>query len=254
VQSVQVVGYQPGRPDEPGALEIAGNGEVTVQKLSPGSDLEYGLGNRHCAGAVSDGVHAACEEDDAPYCELHSSVWPCARCRGDCAMPLESCHEEHAIYLAGFEPATFKVGVTKSYRLERRLGEQGARRGAHIRTVENGQIARQIEAEMAEDIPDRITLPTKIDGLADSIDESAWETLLEPHDVKTHFEFEYGLDLEHRPIEGTILSGRVRGTRGRILVLGHSDTLYAVDLKALVGYELKTDAAAPDRQSSLQAF
>ena len=49
-------------------------------------------------------------------------------------------------------------------------------------------------------------------------------------------------------------AGTVRGWKGRVLVLDRGGSTYAVDARALVGYEL-TDAV-PERelQSSLGAF
>ena len=251
---MQVVGYEPGTPDEPAAIHIASDGAVETHILSPGTTLEYGLGERHCAGTVEDGRHDPCDRETAPYCDVHTSVWPCARCRGDCAMPLETCHEEHAIYLAAFEPATFKVGVTRSWRLETRLSEQGARRGAHIRTVDNGRLARQIEAQMAEDIPDRVEVKTKLDGLGAELDRNRWEALLEPYDVIDEFSFEYGLTLDQQPIETTSASGTVLGSRGRILILEQGKTPYAVDLQGLVGFELRDGNPDSERQTSLGGF
>jgi hypothetical protein len=169
-------------------------------------------------------------------------------------MPLETCHEEHVVYLAAFEPATFKVGVTRSWRLERRLGEQGAARGAAIRTVENGQIARQIEADLAAEIPDRVPVARKIEGLGTDLDQSAWESLLADFEVDERHQFEYGLGLGTQPIAATMAAGTVRGTRGRVLVLDRGQSTYAVDLRDLVGQEVTAGGPAGQRQASLNAF
>ncbi|MFW5922194.1 MAG: DUF2797 domain-containing protein [Halodesulfurarchaeum sp.] len=251
---MQIVGYEAGTPTEPAALALANDGTVETRRLIPGEDLALSLDGRHCAGRIEDGKHVSCENEQAPYCETHQSRWPCAQCRGDCAMPIEACHEEHAIYLAAFEPSHFKVGVTRRWRLETRLTEQGARRAAHVRTVENGREARQIEAEMANDVADRITTDTKIAGLGQPLDLEAWERFLDPYGVIETFEFEYGLDLDRQPIQTTMAAGRIRGSRGRILVLERGETTYAVDLKSLVGYEVTDGGAEPDRQASLGAF
>jgi hypothetical protein len=164
------------------------------------------------------------------------------------------CYDDHAIYLAAFAPATFKVGVTKLWRLETRLEEQGADRAAHLYTVSNGRIARELEAEIATDLSDFVRVDTKMDGLGERVDEAAWEALLEEFDVLDRFEFDYGLDLTERPVSETIATGRVRGTKGRILVLDHAGSTYAVDLRDLVGYELREGALERDLQSSLGAF
>ncbi len=251
---MQIVGYEPGTPTDPAVLLLAEAEQVESHVLKPGSELSFARGRRHCAGTIDDGTHEACESDSAPYCDVHTTIWPCARCRGNCSMPLDTCHEEHAIYLAGFEPATFKVGVTRSWRLQTRLAEQGARRGVHIRTVENGRKARQIEAEMASDIPDRVDLQRKIEGLDQTFDEAAWERLIEPHNPINRFEFDYGLTVDQQPIQATTAHGSIRGSRGRILLLQRGSTPYAVDLQSLVGYELSDDDPGENRQASLGGF
>lgn len=253
---MQIVGYEtaPVSETEHAALLVASDGTVSRETLSPGTELGYRLGDRHCAGTLTDDGHTACDREGAPYCDQHTSRWACARCTGECSLPLPSCREEHAVYLAAFAPATFKVGVTRSWRLQTRLREQGADRAAHLRTVENGRVARQIEAEIATEVGDRVRVPTKIDGLHRAVDDDAWEGLLSEYDLIDRFVFEYGLSLTERPMTETIAAGTVRGTKGRVLVLERSGTVYAVDLRDLVGYE--TTDADTDRtlQSSFSSF
>lgn len=253
---MQVVGYEtaPVSDDGTPALSIASDGTVEREPLPVGTELQYSLGERHCAGTVDGGTHDPCPRESAPYCDRHTSRWACARCTGDCNLPLESCREEHAIYLAAFAPATFKVGVTRSWRLETRLREQGADRAAHLRTVADGRVARQIEAEIASDIGDRVRVPTKIDGLHDTVDETAWQELLDRFEPLATFDFEYGLELTERPMTETLLTGSIRGTQGRVLVLDTNASTYAVDLRTLVGYELSTGRTDRELQSSLGAF
>ena len=252
---VQVVDYETapvGEADD-AALWVAADGRARRVSLAPGEQLGYGLGERRCAG-VRDGTdHDPCEADSAPYCARHTSRWPCARCRGGCALPLETCREEHAVYLAAFAPATFKVGVTRSWRLRTRLREQGADRGAHLRTVENGRIARRIEADIATEVGDRVRTPAKVRGLGSGVSDSRWRGLLTEFDPLETFTFEYGLDLDERPVAEQLASGRVRGTKGRLLVLERAGSSYAVDLRDLVGHHL-TDGDDRSLQSSFAAF
>ncbi|PSP46410.1 DUF2797 domain-containing protein, partial [Halobacteriales archaeon QH_6_66_25] len=173
---------------------------------------------------------------------------------GDCDLPLPSCREEHAVYLAAFAPATFKVGVTRSWRLDTRLREQGADRAAHLRTVADGRIARQIEAEIAADVGDRVRVPVKIRGLHRSVDDDAWAALLGEYEPLATFEFAYGLDLVERPMAETLAAGTVRGTTGRVLVLERAGSTYAVDLRDLVGYDLADGGTDRALQSSFAAF
>lgn len=259
---MQIVGYETGPvgDDDRPRLFVADEGSIDAVWLDAGREIDYSLGERFCAGTidrhgpVSAWRHTACTSETAPYCETHTSRWACARCTGECALPLDSCREEHAIYLAAFAPATFKVGVTRSWRLQTRLREQGADRAAHLRTVENGRIARQIEAEIATDIGDRVRVPTKVAGLHELVDDDAWETLLAAHEPLSTFTFEYGLALSGRPMAETIASGTVRGTQGRVLVLDHNGTTYAVDMRDLVGYEITPGGTDRALQSSFAAF
>jgi hypothetical protein len=250
-----VVGYETGAgTDDPPALLLSTDGTVDREPLVPGTELAYSLDERRCAGTLEDGRHVACELPSAPYCDRHTSRWACARCTGDCSLPLPSCREEHAVYLAAFAPGTFKVGVTRSWRLETRLREQGADRAAHLRTVKDGRVARQIEADIATEIGDRVRVPTKIEGLHRSVDTGAWEALLAEYEPLSTYNFEYGLDLTERPMAETLLTGTVRGTQGRVLVLDTGGSSYAVDMRNLVGYELSEGASDRELQSSLGAF
>ncbi|WP_255191312.1 DUF2797 domain-containing protein [Natronobeatus ordinarius] len=249
---MQLVGYDSSGRDA--ALLLSDGNRVRRQPLEAGDDLSYTLGRRHCAGAIDGDVHHACENEVAPYCDLHASTWICARCTGTCLKDEMDCYEEHAVYLAAFAPDTFKVGVTRSWRLETRLREQGADHGAHVHTVSNGRIARELEAELARDLVDRVRTRAKLDSLAADVDEGAWEALLAEHDVLDRFTFDYGFALESRPVPETIASGTVVGVKGRLLVLERGGTNYAVDLRDLVGYELEAGDATRSLQSSLGTF
>jgi hypothetical protein len=258
---VQFVGYdRAGSVDESAALLVSDGDGVERVVLDPGTELAYTLGERHCAGVVhggghvGDGGHLACDAGDAPYCPDHTSTWVCARCTGTCLKDEMDCYDDHAVYLAAFAPGAFKVGVTKEWRLERRLREQGADRAAHVRTVENGRIAREYEASLTDLVPDRVRVPTKRAGLADEVDDAAWRTLLDEFDPIDTFRFDYGLALSERPVAETMATGTVVGTKGRLLVLARGGTTYAVDLRDLVGHEVEPGKSDRDVQASLGAF
>jgi hypothetical protein len=253
---VQVVGYQtaPVGEDDPAALLLASGDAVDRVPLAPGTDLSYTLGERRCAGALTEDGHEACDAPDAPYCPEHSDRWACARCTGNCDLPLPTCREEHAVYLAAFRPATFKVGVTRSWRLETRLREQGADRAAHLRTVADGRIAREVEADVATDVGDSVRVPTKVRGLHEPLDEAAWTSLLADYDPVATFDFDYGLSLPDRPMQETLASGTVREVKGRVLLLDNGGSTYAVDLRDLVGFEVESGGPDRDLQASLGAF
>jgi hypothetical protein len=146
------------------------------------------------------------------------------------------------------------VGVTRSWRLETRLREQGADRAAHIRTVKDGRVARQLEAEIAMDVADRVRVPTKVGGLHEPVDEAAWTDFLADFETLSTFDFDYDLDLTDRPVAETLLTGTVRGTQGRVLVLDNGGSTYAVDMRDLVGHEISEGGTDRDLQSSLGAF
>lgn len=164
------------------------------------------------------------------------------------------CYEDHAVYLAAFAPDTFKVGVTREWRLDTRLREQGADRAAHVRTFSDGRVAREYEAELATEITDRIRVPTKIEGFGRAVDAAAWDALVARFDPIETFAFDYGLDLAGSPVAETVATGTVRGVKGRVLVLDHRGTTYAVDMRDLVGHELGDGGTDRDLQSSLGAF
>lgn len=251
---VQFVGYRPRDQHGPASLQLADGGDVTHVTLDPGRDLAYTLGERRCAGTITDGGHVACANADAPYCPQHTSTWVCAKCRGDCLKDEMDCHEAHAIYLAGFAPDVVKVGVTRAWRLETRLREQGADRAAHLDTVENGRIAREREADLAARFPDRVRVPTKIAGLGAAVDDDAWRDALTGFEPIETYAFDYGLDLNSRPVSEVVATGTVVGAQGRVCCLERGGTVYAVDLRDLVGYEVRERADKRDLQASLGAF
>ncbi|CAM2843247.1 DUF2797 domain-containing protein [Halobacterium salinarum] len=252
---MQIVGYETAPGEGPAALRVADAGTIDHITLAPTTELAYSLADRHCAGVDrGDDGHQPCQRPDAPYCDAHTSVWPCARCTGQCNKPLDACEEEHAVYLAAFAPDVFKVGVTRSWRLDTRLREQGADRAAHVHTVADGRRARRIEAGIADRITDRVRVPTKRRGLGATLDRTAWRDLVSDFDPIDEFDFDYGLDVDSRPVAETMLTGTVRATKGRLLVLDRRETTYGVDMRALVGHEITPGADDRDRQASLTAF
>lgn len=308
---VQIVGYdasapgmyitraetQTGSPDE--------SSEVEFISLAPGSELAYTLGQRHCAGVITDNGHHACTNTSAPYCQEHHSTWVCAKCTGTCLKDEMDCYESHAIYLAVFAPDIHKIGVTKQWRLTRRLAEQGADYGIHLQTVSNGRIAREHEAAIATaaSITDRIRAVTKHTSLYQDVDESAIaaqlaninaESAIELHtgsqleigeyieslpkvdvsvsesmtdtrennitelkknpDPPAIYRLAYGFELSDRPVSETIITGTVRGIKGRLIILDYAGSTYTVDMRDLVGYTIASGATTRNLQASLGAW
>ncbi|GKZ12121.1 MULTISPECIES: DUF2797 domain-containing protein [Haladaptatus] len=252
---MQIVGYETGAAgDDPPALLVDDDGTLSREPLERGVELEYTLGDRHCAGTFDGSTHIACSRPNAPYCDAHTSTWVCARCTGTCLKAEMDCYEDHAIYLAAFGPTTVKVGVTREWRLQTRLREQGADRAAHLQTVKDGRIARELEAEIAETFTDRVRVPAKIRTLDQPVDEAVWRDALSRFDPLDTFSFDYGFELESAPVHETLASGTVLGTQGRVLVLERGGTTYATDMRDLVGYELERGATDRSLQASLGTF
>jgi hypothetical protein len=239
---VQVVGYRPLDP----SLLLARDGHVETLSLDRGRELAYTLVERHCAGVLDGETHRPCDRPAAPYCEAHTVPWSVANNADS--------DEQHAVYLAAFAPATFKVGVTRSWRLTDRLREQGADRAAHVHTAPDGRIARDIEADIAREVGDAVRVDRKAAGLHREVDESRWERLLAEYDPIERFEFDYGLDLRSGAVPETLLTGTVRGVKGRLLVVERDGTSYAVDMRDLMGYELREGSDDRERQASLASF
>jgi hypothetical protein len=260
--SVQIVGYRTdGSASETGeesetrpALVVAKDEGVRREPLESGRSLGYSLGDRRCAGALDDATHHDCENEGVPYCDLHTLTWVCARCTGTCLKDEMDCYEDHAIYLAAFAPSTFKIGVTREWRLDTRLREQGADRAAHLRTVSNGRIAREIESQLAEEYTDRVRVPEKVAGLHRDVDANAWAATCEEFDPIETFAFDYGFELDAAPVPETLATGEIVGVQGRVLVLERGGTTYAVDMRDLVGYEVCEEQSDRELQSSLGAF
>lgn len=249
-RGVQVVGYDRLDP----ALLVATDGTVRRESLEAGAELRYTLGRRRCAGVLEGDRHRPCDRPVAPYCDAHETTWVCARCTGTCLKDEMDCHVAHAIYLAAFAPAVHKVGVTRLDRLPDRLREQGADRAAHLRTVTNGRIAREIEADLAAEFPDRVRVSTKVAGLGRAVDDDAWERALTPFEVIDTYDPDYDLEVTATPVPETVATGTVLGAKGRLILLERSGTPYAVDMRDLVGYDLEPRPSERDRQSSLGAF
>lgn len=264
---VQVVDFDPGvghisyDPEEgvdeinrTPSLLVAEGGRIHQISLSSGESLSFTLGDRYCVGAYTGDTHQPCDNPEAPACPGHTDTWRCARCTGNCELPLPSCTDVHAVYLAAFAPRTFKIGVTRLNRVSARLLEQGADFGAHIHTVSNGRIARQLEQDYARDIPDRIAISEKLMSLVESVDLEAWRALLADFTVLETFDLEYGLSLQTQPVQETLATGTVLGVKGRLLVLENGGVSYVVDTRDLLGHELLPVATDRELQSSLGKF
>ncbi len=248
---VQIVGYD--RTPDP-ALVVASNGVTDRIPLRPGTTLDLGLEERHCAGHIAQGRHVPCEAPETPWCPAHTETWVCARCRGTCLKDEMDCHVPHVVYLAIVAPDAIKVGVTTAERIETRLHEQGADRGVVIHRAENGRIAREIEAEIGRSRAERITTRQKIRGLGRAVDEDAWDAALAEHEPMQEYVPEYSIDVQDQPIPETLATGDILGVKGRLLLLTQDGSTYATDLRDLVGHIAVEGHVDQPRQTGLQAF
>ncbi len=261
---MQIVGYESGlegleydiingleNKPEPPSLLIGNKNKVEKIHLVQGETIDYSLKDRHCAGRISEGAHEYCRNEKSPYCENHISDWVCARCTGNCNLPIPNCKETHAVYIAAFSPSIFKVGVTRMPRLITRLREQGARKAAHIETVSDGRTARQIERKIASGMKDRVIAKEKLNGLGQNVNRKKWEVVMSEFKSAKIFNFDYGFELDYPPIPAKILTGKIVGVEGRFLVLKIAKDNYAVDLRGITGCEI--EKGNEKREISLQS-
>jgi hypothetical protein len=230
----------------PAVLDISGEVALT-------------LGRRGCIGRWDGERHVPCASDEAPQCARCGGGVPdpCVACRGECRKPEKTCLEEHSVYLAVFAPGAVKVGVSKTWRLDARLDEQGADAGFEIARLPDGQAARRMEASLRVKYPDRMSFEDK---LGTGPVEEAIKAVAGEHGVIRLLRFErFPCDLWMKPIvirprEGLAINGRTFGIKGQALVLEKLGTLYAVSLDALTGYDCEIKKGRHSLQSSLCSY
>lgn len=154
-------------------------------------------------------------------------------------------------------PGIIKVGVSRAWRLEKRLREQGADRGFEIARLPDGELARKMERGLTAKYTDRLTFEDKI--VPGNIECAIAE-------VRDNFEVMREYSFEHfprepwmkpiiiRPGSGMSISGRLFGIKGQALVLEKHNTLYAINLDSLVGYDYELRKNSVCLQSSLHTY
>jgi archaetidylinositol phosphate synthase len=90
-------------------------------------------------------------------------------------------------------------------------------------------------------------------GAVGPLSVGGWALLGEFRVVRT-FEFDYGIDLDSQPVQEVLATGTVRGAKGRLLLLDRNGVTYAVDLRDLVGHEVRPGSTDRDLQVGLGAF
>lgn len=229
------------------------------QALDISREIALTLTGRGCAGRWEGETYVPCDSPVAPYCpRCAQPADACVICRGECRKPEKTCTEEHSVYLATFAPATVKVGVSRTYRLETRLNEQGADEGYEIARFPDGQAARKLERTLSARFPDRLGFAEKTKPGA--IDRAAIDAVIGEFTVSRKFSFpRFPGTLPAEPIQlkpgiGTSISGRVFGVKGQALVLEKQGTFYGVNLDALVGYDCEPRKGKERLQVSLAGF
>ncbi|HMK45664.1 MAG TPA: DUF2797 domain-containing protein [Methanocella sp.] len=212
------------------------------QIIDMSSELALMLTGRGCAGRWDGTAHLPCDSPETPYCvRCAERADACTICRGKCLKSKKNCMIDHSVYLAVFAPSTMKVGVSRSYRLETRLMEQGADEGYEIARFPDGESARALERALSARFPDRLSFAEKLG--TGVINRAAVGTALNGFDIfrtYTFNHFPYALTSSPIPIRPQVnmgISGRVVGIKGQALVLKKHDTFYAVNLDSLVGFD-----------------
>jgi Protein of unknown function (DUF2797) len=248
---VRIIGYS--SPDKalivsPGPQSVDISGEVALT-----------LGRRGCIGHRDGERHVSCDSLVAPQCQRCGGGVPdpCVPCRGVCRKPEKTCLEEHSVYLAVFAPGAVKVGVSRTWRLEKRLDEQGADAGIEIARLPDGEAARRLEASLRAKYPDRMSFEDKL--ASGPVDEVINAVTREYGAIRSLCFGRFPRDLWMRPIvirpqEGLAISGRTFGIKGQALVLEKLGTLYAVNLADLAGYECEIKKGRHSLQSSLHTY
>jgi len=230
------------------------------QRVGLEGELCFTFHGRGCAGAFVDGKYVHCDSNSAPYCERCELIDYCTICRGECLKIQKDCLQEHTVYLAFFAPDIVKVGVTRSNRLNDRLREQGADRGAVLATFPDGERARQEEQYISQNIPSIVSTESKLAGLNRKPNLRLWQKVIKSFGVSSDIALDYFTEplwMSPLPLKahtGTTITGEVVGLKGPVMVLEKFNTLYAINCHSLLGYDVSFVPGPFNLQASLRAF
>ncbi len=232
-----------------------------MEELDVSQDIALVLRKRSCAGRWICDKYMPCDREIAPYCgRCIIPPDPCVKCRGECQKTEKTCNVEHSVYLAVFSPGLVKVGVSKTQRLETRLMEQGADMGLEIARFPDGELARKRERSLAATYPDRVTFDNKVKTISQVVNGETLQGLYRRYDAERVLRFSYfkekpAMDpIVLEPHENMAISGRVIGIKGQVMVIEKGNTLYAINLDSLIGYEIETGKGLINLQTSLLEF
>lgn len=207
------------------------------------------------------GRYIPCNSEESPCC-IHCASLPdpCTRCRGECQKPEKTCNIGHSVYLAVFAPDLIKVGVSRTWRLETRLNEQGADIGFEIERFPDGELARKRERAIASKVTDKVSFQDKLGSISGKVDEDVIMGIRSEYNVIRTMSFSYfNENIKMRPIViepemGMAISGKVSGIKGQALILKKMDTVYAINLDSIIGYDIEPGKGTINRQSSFFEF
>jgi len=228
----------------------------SMESLPLSGNLSWQLGGRTCVGKWLDGVYCSCDSPEIPACGACRELNACAICAGRCLKNEKTCTQEHALYIAMFRPNIFKIGVAKVRRLSDRLREQGADVAAVVEYFPDGELARRRERELQHLSGIKGTVRESQKRQVDAeIDWASWEAIkakMNTAEPRTLHYFDLPLWMRPLPLKNE-LRGHIIGVKGRLLVLERDSTLYAFDLKDMLGAEV-VPYEGSTRQTSLAAF
>ena len=237
-------------------ITAPGEGRIDISQ-----DIALVLKKRGCAGRWEGDKHISCDSEEAPFCSNCSGPPdPCVMCRGECLKQDKTCTLEHSVYLAIFSPDLVKVGVSKTRRLETRLREQGADIGIEIARFPDGELARKRERELASTYPDRLSFESKLDGVSQNVSGETLQKLYRQYDAGRILHFEYFKEkpwmkpIIIQPHGNMAISGRVLGVKGKAIVIEKGNTLYAINLDCLMGYDVEPGKGSINLQTSLLEY
>ncbi len=206
----------------------------------------------------------------------------CAKCTGvECfATPdkLQKCREkDYAVYIV-LIGTHLKVGVSTLGRVRTRWIEQGADYGAILEIVKGGDKARLVENGFGknEEITKTIRTSRKITSLQHVLNTEEAESMIRDITGKLVDSLEldkinveplggyYGIEALNNPLQdltkrkqinGMQIRGDIIGVKGPILLIGISESVFAIDMKKLRGYNIIDDPEVSiTAQAGLEEF
>ena len=250
--------------------------------------LEFDTSRRFCTGGHDLGTSNAWACPD--HAEVDKKYEQCKRCMDKTGFNPAFYHADsisdqqaeynqqpHNLYLAYFDDANLKVGISHTRRGLTRLLEQGARAAIILDEFASANVARQYEAKLArlDWLNENIKLSKKIEllgGLEFNLQHAA-ERLLSAkqraeaatntnfkgnkvEDLNKHYGDTTNLDSLNDVSEQAVISGTVKACIGSLLVTQNDGDQLVLPLKKFTGYKVDISSGVinvslPPQQPSL---